>query len=86
MAAESSGTVRLALAANVVVALVKCACGLITGSAAMTAEAAHSCAATLNELLLSPPCAAVIGPAVTQVFLDATRSSERIARVGQETP
>ena len=52
MAAESPGTVRLALAANIVVALAKCVGGLATGSAAMMAEVAHSVADTVNELFL----------------------------------
>jgi cation diffusion facilitator family transporter len=42
-------TVLIALAANVAIALVKCAAGVISGSAAMLAEAAHSVADTSNQ-------------------------------------
>jgi cation diffusion facilitator family transporter len=42
-------TVLIALAANVAIALVKCAAGVISGSAAMLAEAAHSIADTSNQ-------------------------------------
>lgn len=52
MAGESKGTVLLALAANVVVAAAKFVGGLVTGSAAMMSEAAHSIADTLNEVFL----------------------------------
>jgi cation diffusion facilitator family transporter len=45
-------TVLLALAANVGIALAKTAAAIITGSAAMAAEAGHSFADTINELLL----------------------------------
>jgi cation diffusion facilitator family transporter len=48
----SVGAVRVALAANTVVAAVKLAAGLITGSAAMLAEAVHSTADSINEVLL----------------------------------
>jgi cation diffusion facilitator family transporter len=49
---QSKGTVLLALAANVAVALAKLAGGMATGSAAMLSEAAHSVADTINELFL----------------------------------
>lgn len=45
-------TVLLALASNLGIALAKTAAAIITGSAAMAAEAGHSFADTLNELLL----------------------------------
>src|ERR1700733_12337044 len=45
-------TVLIALAANVVVAVAKLAAGLLTGSSAMLAEAAHSVADTLNQAFL----------------------------------
>ena len=49
---ESTGTVLLAGAANLGVAILKLGAGLLTGSAAMLAEAAHSLADTLTEGLL----------------------------------
>ncbi len=52
MSKQSRGTVILALAANVAVAAAKLVGGLVTGSAAMLSEAAHSLADTLNELFL----------------------------------
>lgn len=52
MADETRGTVVIALAANVAVAAAKLAAGLLTGSAAMLSEAAHSFADTLNEVFL----------------------------------
>ncbi len=45
-------TVLIAGAANVVVAVAKLAAGLLTGSSAMLAEAAHSVADTLNQAFL----------------------------------
>lgn len=52
MAEESTSTVLLAGAANLAIAVAKAVGGLLSGSAAMLAEAAHSVADTLNELLL----------------------------------
>jgi len=52
MASETRGTVLLALLANVVVALAKGVGGLLSGSAALLSEAAHSVADTLNEVFL----------------------------------
>lgn len=54
---QSKRTILVALAANVAIALAKLAGGLISGSAAMLAEAAHSGADSLNELglLISIP-------------------------------
>ena len=49
---ETRGTVVLALAANVGVAVIKLAAGLLTGSAAVLSEAAHSVADTMNEVFL----------------------------------
>jgi cation diffusion facilitator family transporter len=53
---EASGstrrTVLIAGAANVIVAVAKLAAGLLTGSSAMLAEAAHSVADTLNQAFL----------------------------------
>lgn len=49
---ESTVTVLVALASNVLVALAKIVAAVITGSASMAAEAAHSVADTLNEVLL----------------------------------
>ena len=42
----------VALFANLVVAAAKLVAGLVTGSAALLAEAAHSAADSVNELLL----------------------------------
>ena len=52
MSDESTGTVLLAGAANVSIAIAKLVGGLVSGSTAMLAEAAHSFADTLNELFL----------------------------------
>ncbi len=49
---ETRGTVILALAANLAVALAKVIGGALTGSAALLSEAAHSVADTLNEVFL----------------------------------
>ena len=52
MNSESRKTVLIALAANLLVGIAKFAAGLISGSAAMLAEAAHSVADTANQLFL----------------------------------
>ncbi len=49
---ESTLTVLVALGANFAIAVLKMIAGIITGSAAMLAEAAHSVADTLTEALL----------------------------------
>jgi cation diffusion facilitator family transporter len=49
---ESTLTVVLALAVNLAIAVMKLIAGMITGSAAMLAEAAHSVADTFTEALL----------------------------------
>ncbi|SMC95070.1 cation diffusion facilitator family transporter [Kibdelosporangium aridum] len=49
---ESTLTVVLALLVNLAIAVMKAVAGLITGSAAMLAEAAHSVADTFTEALL----------------------------------
>ncbi|HEX6360487.1 cation diffusion facilitator family transporter [Actinophytocola sp.] len=49
---ESTLTVLVALGANFAIAVMKLVAGLITGSAAMLAEAAHSVADTFTEALL----------------------------------
>lgn len=49
---ESKITVVLALATNLGIAIAKTVAAVITGSAAMAAEAGHSYADTVNELLL----------------------------------
>ena len=48
----SRKTVLIALAANALIAVVKLAGGLVSGSTAMLAEAAHSLADTTNQLFL----------------------------------
>jgi cation diffusion facilitator family transporter len=52
MPSESHKTVYLALASNAGIGVAKLAGGLISGSSAMLAEAAHSAADTTNQLLL----------------------------------
>jgi cation diffusion facilitator family transporter len=52
MASESRKTVLVALAANAAIGVVKLAAGLVSGSSAMLAEAAHSVADTTNQLFL----------------------------------
>jgi cation diffusion facilitator family transporter len=52
VASESHKTVYVALAANAGIGVAKLAGGLISGSSAMLAEAAHSAADTTNQLLL----------------------------------
>jgi cation diffusion facilitator family transporter len=49
---ESRITILYAFAANVVLAVAKLAAGLLTGSAALLAEAAHSIADTVDQLAL----------------------------------
>jgi cation diffusion facilitator family transporter len=48
----TSRTITLALTANLVVAAAKLAAGLLSGSASLLAEAAHSLADSLNEVFL----------------------------------
>jgi cation diffusion facilitator family transporter len=52
VASESHKTVYVALASNAGIGIAKLAGGLISGSSAMLAEAAHSAADTTNQLLL----------------------------------
>ncbi|QNE19386.1 cation transporter [Kribbella qitaiheensis] len=52
MAEESQGTVLLAGVANLAIAVAKCIAGLLSGSTALLAEAAHSVADTLNQVFL----------------------------------
>ena len=49
---ESTGTVLVALGANLAIAVAKGVAAVLTGSAAMAAETAHSVADTANEVLL----------------------------------
>jgi cation diffusion facilitator family transporter len=50
--AASRRTVMIALVANAIIAVAKLAAGLMTGSSAMLAEAAHSVADTVNQAFL----------------------------------
>jgi cation diffusion facilitator family transporter len=52
MAEESVGTVLVAGTANLAIAVAKTVGGLLSGSSAMLAEAAHSVADTLNQVFL----------------------------------
>ena len=52
MASESKKTVLAALFANLAIAAAKTVAGLVGGSAAMLAEAAHSFADTMNQVFL----------------------------------
>jgi divalent metal cation (Fe/Co/Zn/Cd) transporter len=51
-AEETTGTVVVALAANLVIALAKIGAGVLSGSSAMLAEGAHSVADTTNQVFL----------------------------------
>ena len=70
----SRTTMLVALVANGVIAVAKLAGGLISGSTALLAEAAHSLADTVNQgfLLTSIALAGRELRDVTEVFLDAT--------------
>lgn len=50
--ASTRGTVLIAGAANISVGAIKLAAGIMVGSSAMLAEAAHSAADTLNQAFL----------------------------------
>jgi cation diffusion facilitator family transporter len=52
MAEESRGAVLAAMAANLAIAVAKLVAGILTGSAAMLAEAGHSTADTVNQVFL----------------------------------
>ena len=51
-ASESGTTVLVALGANVLIAVAKSAAAVVTGSASLVAEAAHSWADSGNEIFL----------------------------------
>jgi Cation efflux family len=59
-ASERTRVIVVALAANLLVALAKLGAGVLTGSAALLAEADHSFADSLNEVLLGFPCCAAM--------------------------
>lgn len=65
MAEESKGAVVAAMGANFAIAAGKLAAGLLTGSAAMLAEAGHSFADTVNQIFL------LIGLNLSEVSADA---------------
>ena len=50
---ESVRTIVVALAANIVIAIAKLIAGLVSGSTALQAEAAHSAADSVNEVFLA---------------------------------
>jgi cation diffusion facilitator family transporter len=50
---ESTRTIVIALAANIVIAIAKLVGGLVSGSTGMLAEAAHSAADSVNEIFLA---------------------------------
>ena len=52
MPSDSRKTVYVALGANAAIAVAKAAGGLVSGSSAMLAEAAHSVADTTNQVFL----------------------------------
>ena len=52
---ESTGTVIVALVANLAIAIAKIIAGLLGGSSAMLAEGAHSVADTTNQVFLLTP-------------------------------
>ena len=66
MANQSTGTVLLAGAANLSVAAAKIVGGVLSGSAAMLAEGAHSIADTLNQVFLLTALKRSQKPADTQ--------------------
>jgi cation diffusion facilitator family transporter len=66
MAAETRGTVVLALIANVLVAAAKFVGGAVTGSPAMLSEGAHSVADCLNQVFLLTSLRRSERPADTQ--------------------
>ena len=63
MAGESKVAVLAALVANFLIAIMKLAAGLVSGSASMLAEAAHSFSDTGNQVLLLIGMAQAKGPA-----------------------
>lgn len=63
MAGESKVAVIAALVANFIIAIMKLAAGLVSGSASMLAEAAHSFSDTGNQVLLLIGMAQAKGPA-----------------------
>src|SRR5215204_2328834 len=62
---ESARTILTALVVNLVVAAAKLVAGLLSGSAALLAEAAHSFADSLNEVFLAAISSFLIGGCVS---------------------
>ena len=67
---ESRITILYALAANIVLAIAKLVAGLLTGSAALLAEAAHSIADTIDQLALLWPAVRLLS---SRLLLSASR-------------
>jgi divalent metal cation (Fe/Co/Zn/Cd) transporter len=63
---ESHKTVYVALAANAAIGVCNVAAGVVSGSSAMLAEAAHSVADTTNQLLLAAAAAAAAARAASR--------------------
>jgi Co/Zn/Cd efflux system component len=82
---ETRKTVLAAGGANIAIAVTKLVAGLIAGSSAMLAEAAHSLADTLNQaFLLASLRRSERMPIIRHVFLDPTpldpvRSDRRLS-------
>jgi divalent metal cation (Fe/Co/Zn/Cd) transporter len=80
---ESRITILVALAANVVLAIAKLVAGLVTGSAALLAEAAHSIADTVDQLALVAEGTSLLR-AVRQVRSGASGSRDSLGRYVRE--
>jgi divalent metal cation (Fe/Co/Zn/Cd) transporter len=68
--ASTRGTVLIAGAANISVGAIKLAAGLMVGSSAMLAEAAHSAADTLNQAFLRHLLRQTVAPRAVRRIID----------------